>query len=242
MRGALDGAINEASAALRSTCRAFTGANLYHAVLRLRPEARGAWTLARFVDEALGRRLRRGPIEGLLPPPRRRPGWRPSGLARQERDACFPAAILLVDRPAIVDLFVASGALVQARVAVVCVDGSPGHVIGWLRRGMKAGHRAPVGYLHDAQTVLYPFLLEPLATLSRLERGSRIAYRDLGIGPGRPLRDPLGIARRVAAGATSLEEVPPSSLVAYACQELLRMVAPDPMLLPMTAAIGSGLQ
>ena len=118
-------------------------------------------------------------------------------------DACFPAAILMVDRPTVVDLFVASGALVQARIAVVCVDGTPAHVVSWLRRGLERGHRAPVGYLHDVRTVLYPFLFEPLATMVALARGSPIPYRDLGIGPGRALSDPLGLAPPGAALAAT---------------------------------------
>lgn len=153
----------------------------------------------------------------------------------REWDACFPAAVLLVDRPEVVDAIVATGVVVQARIAVVCVDGSPARVVSWLRRGFCLGHRAPVGYLHDAGTVLYPFLIEPLATLVAAQRGRPIAYRDLGIGPGRPLRDPLRVATARAARARRLSEVPASSLAAYAAQELLRMVPPDPLLLPMQA-------
>jgi len=153
----------------------------------------------------------------------------------REWDACFPAAVLLVDRPEIVDAIVATGVVVQARIAVVCVDGSPPRIVSWLRRGFRLGHRAPVGYLHDAGTVLYPFLIEPLATLVAAQRGRPMAYRDLGIGPGRPLRDPLRVANGRAACARRLAEVPAISLAAYAAQELLRMVPPDPLLLPMHA-------
>jgi hypothetical protein len=149
----------------------------------------------------------------------------------REWEAYFPAAILLVDRPSIVDLFAASGVLVQARIAVVSVDGCPEHVVSWLVRAIRKGHRAPVGYLHDARTVLYPFLFEPLATLVDASRGEPMTYRDLGIGPGRVLRDPLGLARAYAASATSLEELPPCSVVAYAVEELLQMLPGDPMLL-----------
>lgn len=153
----------------------------------------------------------------------------------REWDACFPAAVLLVDSPRILDAIVATGVVVQARIAVLCVDGSPTHVVSWLRRGFRLGHRAPVGYLHDASTVLYPFFLEPLATLVAAQKGGPIAYRDLGIGPGRPLRDPLRMAGSRAARARRLADVPATSLAAYAAHELLRMVPPDPLLVPMQA-------
>jgi hypothetical protein len=153
----------------------------------------------------------------------------------REWDACFPAAVLLVDSPRIVDAIVATGVLVQARIAVVAVDGSPAHVVSWLRRGFRLGHRAPVGYLHDASTVLYPFLIEPLATLVAAQKSGPIAYRDLGIGPGRRLRDPLRVASARAGRARRLADVPAASLAAFAAQELLRMVPPDPLLLPIQA-------
>lgn len=223
--------IEAAAAELRATSRAFTRAGLYHAALRAQPDLRARWPFERFCEVALAPRLRKGPISGLLPIPSR-PRIARSGLAPREWNAYFPAAILIVDRPAIVDLFVASGVLVQARIAVVCVDGSPRHVVSWLTSAARRGHRAPVGYLHDARTVLYPFSFEPVATLVHVSRGESIVYRDLGIGPDRTLHDPLGIARAYAAGARELEELPPCSLVAYAVEGLLQMVASDPMLLP----------
>lgn len=229
------GLVDEAASDLRATSRAFSSGNLYHAARRLRPALAARWSLEAFCAGPLAKRQRRGPIPGLLATSGASTAPSPiAGLAERELDAYFPAAILLVDRPAIVDLFAASGALVQARVAVVCVDGSPRPVVSWLRRCAGKGHRAPVGYLHDARTVLYPFLFEPLATLTREARGKGLLYRDLGIGPGRALRDPLGVAPGAGA-ARWLEEVPPCSLVAYAMQEVLRMVAPDPLLLPMRA-------
>ncbi len=231
--------LDEAASDLRATSRAFTRANLYHAVLRRHPELRPRWSLERFCEAALAPRLRREPIEGLLP--ERAPGEARRGAARREwtrvkpkeRMAYFPAAILVVDRPAIVDLFVASGVLAQASVAVVSADGEPAAVVAWLCDGARKGHRAPVGYLHDAGTSLYPFLLEPLATLVRVRRGEGLAYRDLGIGPGQPLRDPLGLACPYDAAAVQLEEIPPCSLVAYAVKEVWGMIPPDSMLLPM---------
>jgi hypothetical protein len=227
--------IDAAAAELLLTSRAFTQGNLYHAVRRLRPALGTDGAVERFFDIALARRLRHGPLTGLLPAVSARRGARvaQSSLSLRERSAYFPAAILLVDRPEIVDLFAASGVLVQARVAVVCIDGSPPTVVSWLCHAARRGHRAPVGYLHDARTVLYPFLFEPFATIVESLRGRPLAYRDLGIGPGLPVRDPLHIADAYAAGAQNLEELPPSSLVAYAAQQLLEMVAPDTLLLPM---------
>ncbi|MGH7296862.1 MAG: hypothetical protein ACRELB_18125, partial [Polyangiaceae bacterium] len=109
---------------------AFTRRNLLHAARRA---SSGKLDDDAF-DLALRERLRRGPLRGLLPP---RCRWRARPLP-PEWDAYFPRVILLVDRPAIVDLFVASGALAPARMAAVCIDGSPGHVVAWLRRGVRA--------------------------------------------------------------------------------------------------------
>jgi hypothetical protein len=153
--------------------------------------------------------------------------------------AYFPAAILLVDRPEIVELFAASGVLVQARIAVVCIDGSPSTVINWLRSGLRVGHRAPIGYLHDAKTVVYPYLFDPLATLLAISPKD-LVYKDLGIRPGLGLRDPLGIANSYARHATELDEMPPCSLVAYAATELLAMVGADPLLAPLNVDLALG--
>ena len=68
----------------------------------------------------------------------RRADWTPRPLTR-EWDAYFPKAVLLVDRPAMLDSFIGSGAMPGARLAVVCIDGSPGPVVAWLRRGFRAG-------------------------------------------------------------------------------------------------------
>jgi hypothetical protein len=227
--------IDAAAAELLLTSRAFTRRNLYYAVMRLRPALRAHASAERFYNDDLARRLRQAPLAGLLPAVSTRRGRvvAQPPLSLRERAAYFPAAILLVDGPEIVDLFAASGVLVQARVAVVCIDGSPANVVSWLRHAARRGHRAPVGYLHDARTVLYPFRFEPLATLVASLRGRPMAYRDLGIGPGLPVRDPLHMADAYAGRVQHLEELPPSSLVAYAAQQLLEMVAPDPMLLPM---------
>jgi hypothetical protein len=210
-------AIEDAAATLRASLPVFTRGNLFHAAARVakQPIERDAF------EAALARRLERGPLDGLLVA---RP--RPRTLVdRRERAAYFPAGILLVDRPAIVDLFAASGALVQSRVAVVDVTGEPRHVVRWLASAARAGHRAPVGYLHDARTVLYPFFFEPLATL--IARGPTLRFRDLGFLPERGFRDPF-TRRRVH----DLEAATPSALIAYAVRSVLAMLTPDSMLAP----------
>jgi hypothetical protein len=141
-----------------------------------------------------------------------------------EQRAFYPAGILLVDRREVVDLFASSGALVQARIAVVDVSGHPREVTRWLVNGARAGHRAPVGYLHDAATVLYPFTFEPLRTL--VARG-HLRYRDLGFRPSRGFRDPEK-RKRVFA----LADASPTALVSYAVRAVLAMLDGDAMLAP----------
>ncbi len=220
--------IHTAAAELRASSRAFTSKNLYHAALRVSPSLRGRLPYDAFRRAHLGSRPAADAIPGLLPPPA-------TGVARgrvpDEWKAYFPAAILLVDRREIVDLFAASGILVQGRIAIVCIDGSPEPVVAWLRAGIRRGYRAPVGYLHDAATAFYPFLCEPLATLVEHARAG-LVYRDLGLLPGSSIDDPLGLARPALCATTELEELPPCSLVAYAARELLGMLSPDPMLAP----------
>ena len=145
-------------------------------------------------------------------------------ISPREARAYYPAGILLVDRPEMVELFARSGALVQSRVAIVDVRGNPREVVRWLVVGARAGHDAPVGYLHDATTVLYPFSFEPLRTLA--SRGS-IRFRDLGFRPGRGFRDPIQKKR-----VTSLADATPSALVSYAIRGVLAMLEGDAMLAP----------
>jgi hypothetical protein len=221
--------IDRAAAGLRAGSRAFTRGNLYFAVRRAR--AGRSLDFASFCAGPLAARLRAGPLPGLLPPPAPPPRRR----LPPEWDAYFPAAILLVDRPAIVDLIAASGALVQGRVAPVALDGTPGHVVRWLRRGFAAGRRAPVAYLHDATTLVYPFLCEPLATLVEATRGEPLPYRDLGLPPrglpgGRFLFAPAALAEEPIV---ELEQLPPAALVAYAVRGALALVPPDPLLAPL---------
>ena len=218
--------VDRAAAALRAGSRAFTRKNLFHAARRL--GARGSY--AQFVTGPLARRLRGGAIDGLLPEPRA------SGARRlpREWDAYFPAAILIVDRRELVDLFAASGVLVQARLAVVCIDGTPAPCVRWLQRGLRAGFRAPVGYLHDASTVLYPFAVEPLRTLVEVAGASSpIDFIDLGLPPGGLRWSQLPFCPRIAEPITELEQAPPAAIVAYAARALAKRLPRDPWLAPI---------
>ena len=201
----------------------YTARNLYWAVRRAGHDA-GAFD--DFRRGPLAARLARGPLGGLLGDER----WDGPPLPR-EYDAYFPQAILLVDRPGALALFVASGTLATAKVAVVCLDGSPRHVVRWLSRGFRAGKRAPVGYLHDAGTAVYPFLVEPLASLvGAVSETERLAYKDLGLPPHGLAARRFPFSGALAAGerVEHLEALPPRALVAYATRALLSMVPGDP--------------
>ena len=145
-------------------------------------------------------------------------------MSLREQRAFYPAGILLVDRREVVDLFASSGALIQARIAVVDVGGHPREVVRWLVNGARARHRVPVGYLHDAKTVLYPFAFEPLRTL--VSRGE-VRFRDLGFRPDRGFRDPDKRKR-----VFELADASPSALVSYAVRGVLAMLDGDAMLAP----------
>ena len=146
-------------------------------------------------------------------------------LSTHEKRAYYPAGILLVaGGPALVETFASSGALIQSRVAVVSTRGAPRDVVEWLVAGARAGNTAPVGYLHDASTVRYPFFFEPLRTRA-YRHGLR--YRDLGLRPGRGFRDPYRRAR-----VYDLDAVTPAALVSYAVRSVLEMIEPDAMLAP----------
>jgi hypothetical protein len=221
--------LDEIASNLRATSRAFTRKNLFHALRR----AAGAdgRSFTEFCEGPLAARLRRGPLPGLLPPPAPSPARR----VPREWDAYFPAAILLVDRPEIVDLFAASGALVQARVAPVALNGEPAHVVRWLCRGLARGHRAPIAYLHDAATIVYPFTYEPLATLVRVSRDEPLPYADLGLPrAGLPAKAfPFTAEIPPDERIVELEQLPPAALVAFAARRALALVPPDPRLAPL---------
>jgi hypothetical protein len=166
-----------------------------------------------------------------LPPPA---PW-PSRKLSAEWDAYFPAAIVVVDSPAVLDLFIASGVIPKARLAVIGLDGTPRNVVAWLKRGYRAGRRAPVVYLHDAATVVYPFLVEPLATCVKHLGGDPLVYRDLGLPP-RGASPALfdDDAFRESEPIVELEAIPPMTLVRYASRAALGLIPPDPNMLPLT--------
>jgi len=130
---------------------------------------------------------------------------------------------------------VASGMIATVRLAVVCVDGSPSPVVAWLQRGFKAGRRVPFVYLHDAATVLYPFTLEPLATLIRYRGEESLVYRDLGLPPlganARRFDDPVLPADEPIY---DLEALPPATLARFGALAALRLMPIDPNMLPLT--------
>jgi hypothetical protein len=182
-------------------------------------------------ERALGDR----PLLGLLPRPTR---WDGAALP-SEWNAYFPRGVLVVDRAAILDLFVASGIMTTARIAVVCVDGSPANVVDWLGRGFRRGQRAPVAYLHDAATAFYPFAVEPLVSLVAAAAGDPIDFHDLGLPVvGAPARrfpfigEPwCSVPKRERI--RELEALPPCALIAYAARRLMARVPGDPKMAPL---------
>jgi len=213
----LGSSIDASADALRKDAPVFTRRNLFHAVRR----ARGAATTEATFEAGLRRRLARGALPGLLlagsrPPPLPR-GW----------ETRFPEAVLLVDRPAIRDLLMASAGLVPAEAAVVCVDGTPARVVAWLRRGFGEGRSAAVLYLHDAATVLYPFSLEPLATLVEQRGSAPLVYADLGLPPlgatARRFGDP---ALAADEPILDLEAIPPATLLRHVARSVRGLLSP----------------
>ena len=219
--------IDVAAGALRAGAPVFTRRNLFHAIRR----ARGAAMTEAGFDAALRRRLSRGALPGLLPARRR-----PRPLARGW-DACFPEAVLLVDRPVIRDLLAASRVIAPACLTVVCIDGTPSTVVAWLQRGFRAGQRAPVLYLHDAATVVYPFTLEPLVTRVAHRGSEPVGYADLGLPP-------LGATARRFDDPTlpgdepifELEAIPPRTLLRYCTRAATRLVSATRTDSPRTVA------
>jgi hypothetical protein len=235
----------EAIDALGACSRAFTRRNLYHRFRRLVDAVAAAvdapMTFEAFVAGPLAKRTKtHGPIPNLLPPSTR---WDGTRLPR-EWDSYFPKSILVVDRPEILDLFIASGVITTGRLAVICIDGSPSNVVDWLRRGFHKGMRAPVGYLHDAATAFYPFAVEPLRSLVACSDSEPIDYTDLGL----PARGALakwfpragGADESLVAGdarpaerIVELEALSPYALVAFAARRLGARVPGDPRMAPL---------
>ena len=212
------GLIDRGAEALRAGAPLFTRGNLFHACLRAGGDT--ALTEAKFTA-ALRRRLACGPQPGLLGQGRRAP----SSARRLEASGGFPLAVILVDRRPLVDLLAGRDALAPTPIAVVCVDGTPAPVVEWLKRGFRGGRRAPVLYLHDAATVLYPFTLEPLATALREGAAGPAAYADLGLPPlgatPRRFGDPtLPVGELVF----KVEAIPPATLLRF-CTSAARRLA-----------------
>ena len=228
-----DGVVDRAAARLRASSRAFTRRNLFHEVRRLAGRRAAPASFDAFIAGPLAERLRAGAIDGLLPPPA--PVERRGRLPR-EWDAYFPAAVLMVDRREVRDLFVASGVVVHARLAVIAADGSPAPVVAWLRRGLRAGYRAPFGYLHDASTVLYPYLLEPFATLVDVLEGEPAPVIDLGLGPDGLSRRALGATDGGDERVFELEAVEPWLLISWAMRQLVALQPRDAWLEPLVSA------
>jgi hypothetical protein len=210
-RETMAGVIDAAAAALHAASPVFSRGNLYHAVRR----ARGAEVSEAAFDAAVRRRLQRGRLPGLLS------ARRPRGI---EPEA--PKAVLLVDRSEIVSLFGALGPEAH-ELAVVGIDGTPRPLVAGLAQSFREGLRLPVLYLHDAATVIYPFLLEPLASLVESGGDASLLYRDLGLPPlgaaARRFGDPAIPDDEVIL---ELEAVSPAALLEH-CLKAARSL-PDP--------------
>jgi hypothetical protein len=210
--------IERTAEALRAEAPYFTKRNLYFAARR----ARGAEIPEARFDAALQHRLARGSLPGLL---RERQGRAPQTEGPGVAEATRPDAVLLVDRPAIRDLFLALAHAGAHRFAVVCIDGTPKSMVARVARSFQKGLRSPVLYLHDAATVVYPFALEPLATAVRHQGDTPLAYRDIGLPPlgatARRFGDPSLPSEEPIL---ELEAIPPAALVRY-CVKAARSAA-----------------
>ncbi len=89
----------------------------------------------------------------------------------------------------------------------------------------RGGGAPGAGYIHDAATVIYPFMLEPLATLmmdAARAGAEALQFVDLGLPPlgaaARRFGDP---ALAPDALVVALEAIPPATLVRY-CVEAMR--------------------
>jgi hypothetical protein len=134
----------------------------------------------------------------------------------------------MVDRPATLARLAKTDAIARAGIDVVCIDGTPRSLVARLVRGFRAGLRAPVLYLHDAASVVYPFAIEPLATLVHLHGGEPLVYRDLGLPPlgatARRFGDP---ALRKEEPILELKAIPPTTLARYCVRSVSSLVRDD---------------
>jgi hypothetical protein len=210
--------IEAAADVLTRDAPVFTKRNLCFAVARA---AGGALD-----EKSFERALRQGrALEGLLTS-------RTGARARRANVDAFPEAVLLVDRREVLELFEAMAratALTTPNLAVACIDGRPAPLVARLARGFEEGLRAPVFYLHDAATVIYPFAVEPLATLVRHRKDKPMAYRDLGLAPlgasARRFGDPT---LPTAEPLLELEAIPPASLARYVARCIASAAAGAP--------------
>jgi hypothetical protein len=205
-----------AATELHRDAKAFTRGNLVHAVRR----ARGGRSSAEAIERAVTRALSGDSLPGLLPA---RCRW-------TARDLAFPgdppAGVLLVDRRPVLDLFVACRGLTDMRIAVVCLDGHPSSVVGALRRAIRGGLDLPICYAHDAATVVYPFTMEPLASLLFARGAPAMRYADLGLSPlgtrAQRFEDPRLPDDEIVF---ELEALPPSTLIRYCARQMARLQA-----------------
>ena len=89
------------------------------------------------------------------------------------------------------------------------------------------------GYLHDAATVLYPFSVEPMATLFRVLHGEPGQVADLGLPPDGLPRRVLERGGDAEDRVFELEAVPPSVLISWAMRELSGLLPRDAWLDPI---------
>ena len=133
-----------------------------------------------------------GPLAGASARGRRRPAaaarrGRAARRLPREWDAYFPGGDPAGRSPrACVDLFVASGVLVQARLAVVCVDGTPAH---GRARGCGAGCAPATARRSATCTTRRRCSIRSPSSRSRtlvgvLGAASRSPFVDLGLPPG----------------------------------------------------------
>ncbi len=135
--------------------------------------------------------------------------------------------MLLVDRPPIRDLLAKADAIASGGFAVICADGTPRPLVTRLKQEIPAGRRVAVLYLHDARTILYPFSLEPIATLLRESReGERLAYLDVGLPPLGASRERFGDSTLPDKPIFELAAIPVPALVRY-CLAAARSLSPE---------------
>jgi hypothetical protein len=152
---------------------------------------------------------------------------------RAPRASGPPDVVLLVDRPSIVRLLDAALAVDGVSIATVCIDGTPRARVARLRALLRdePAHRTAVLYLHDAATVVYPFAIEPVATLAatRDESAGDIVYVDLGLPPaGAPARRFADPTLPADKPILELERIPPGTLARYCAEAVRRCVTAMP--------------